>query len=75
MENYKCLWHIEKAFRIPKTDLKIRPIFHRLKNRIESLICISFTAYLIIKELEWILDRADIDMSVQRAAYLTHRNF
>ena len=31
MENYKNLWHIEKAFRMSKTDLRIRPIYHRLK--------------------------------------------
>lgn len=27
VENYRHLWQIEKAFRISKTDLKIRPIF------------------------------------------------
>jgi transposase len=42
MENYKNLWHIEKAFRMSKTDLRIRPIFHRLRNRIEAHICIAF---------------------------------
>ena len=26
IENYKNLWHIEKAFRMSKTDLRIRPI-------------------------------------------------
>ena len=26
IENYKQLWHIEKAFRMSKTDLKIRPL-------------------------------------------------
>jgi transposase len=31
IENYKNLWHIEKAFRMSKTDLRIRPIYHRLK--------------------------------------------
>ena len=30
IENYKHLWQIEKAFRISKTDLKIRPVYHRL---------------------------------------------
>jgi transposase len=55
MENYKNLWHIEKAFRMSKTDLRIRPIYHRLQSRIEAHICISFTAYCIYKELERIL--------------------
>ena len=26
IENYKQLWFIEKAFRMSKTDLKIRPV-------------------------------------------------
>ncbi len=26
IENYKNIWHIEKAFRMSKTDLRIRPI-------------------------------------------------
>ncbi len=29
---YKQLWYIEKTFRISKTDLRIRPIFHYLKR-------------------------------------------
>jgi transposase len=52
IENYAHLWKIEKAFRISKHDLHIRPIFHRLQRRIEAHICIAFTAYKVYKELE-----------------------
>lgn len=52
IENYHHLWQIEKAFRIAKSDLKIRPIYHRLQRRIEAHICISFAAYKLYKELE-----------------------
>jgi transposase len=52
IDNYKHLWKIEKAFRISKHDLKIRPIYHRLHRRIEAHITISFVAYKIYKELE-----------------------
>lgn len=52
LDNYKHLWRIEKAFRVQKTDLKIRPIYHRLQRRIEAHICISFVAYKVYKELE-----------------------
>lgn len=52
IDQYNELWMIEKAFRISKTDLRIRPIYHRLQNRIEAHICISFTAYKVYKELE-----------------------
>lgn len=72
IENYNNLWHIERAFRMSKTDLRIRPIYHRLRKRIEAHICISFTAYTIYKELERILYLNKSGISVKRAAELTH---
>ena len=51
-ENYRNLHFIERAFRMNKTDLAIRPIYHRLFNRIEAHVCICFTAYTILLELE-----------------------
>ena len=52
INHYTNLWHIEKAFRISKTDLKIRPIFHRLEERIKAHILISFVSYAIYMEFE-----------------------
>ena len=71
IENYNNLWHIERAFRMSKTDLKIRPIYHYLRNRIEAHICISFTAYAFYKELERLLRKSKTPFSVKRAAELT----
>ena len=75
MDNYKNLWHIEKAFRMSKTDLRIRPIYHRLRNRIEAHICISFTAYCIYKELERVLYQEKSNLSLKRAAEITHNMY
>lgn len=75
IENYKNLWHIEKAFRMSKTDLRIRPIYHRLQNRIEAHICISFTAYCIYKDLERVLHEQNSSLSLKRAAELTHNMY
>ena len=75
IDNYNNLWLIEKAFRISKTDLKIRPIYHRLQHRIEGHICISFTAYSIYKELERVLKSENSYLSVKRAAELTHNMY
>jgi transposase len=52
IEQYHQLWQIEKAFRISKHDLQVRPIYHHLKRRIEAHICIAFAACKIYKELE-----------------------
>jgi transposase len=75
IENYKNLWHIEKAFRMSKTDLRIRPIYHRLKHRIEGHICISFTAYCIYKELERVLKKEQSPLSLKKAAELTQNMY
>lgn len=71
IENYRHLWQIERAFRISKTDLLIRPIHHYLRHRIEAHICIAFVAYTIYKEVERLLRQAGIAMSAKRAAELT----
>lgn len=75
IENYNNLWHIEKAFRMSKTDLRIRPIYHRLRHRIEAHICISFTAYCIYKELERVLNQEKSSLSIKKAAELTHNMY
>lgn len=75
IENYNNLWHIEKAFRMSKTDLRIRPIYHRLRHRIEAHICISFTAYCIYKELERVLYQEKSSLSIKKAAELTHNMY
>jgi transposase len=71
IENYNQLWQIEKAFRISKTDLKIRPIYHRIRSRIEAHICIAFVAYTIYKEVEKRLADRNIPLSPARVAELT----
>ena len=67
VENYAHLWKIEKAFRISKTDLKIRPIYHRVQRRIEAHICISFVAYKVYKELERQLKQKGSSLSPEKA--------
>lgn len=70
--HYSHLWQIEKAFRISKTDLRVRPIHHYRKRRIEAHLCIAFVAYAIYKELESLLARKKMTMSAKRAGELTH---
>ena len=67
IEQYKQLWSIEKTFRISKSDLKIRPIYHHLKRRIEAHICIAFTACKIYKELERQLTIGKAGLSPEKA--------
>ena len=64
---YNQLWAIEKTFRISKSDLQIRPIYHRLRPRIEAHICISFVACKIYKELERLLKEKKSALSPEKA--------
>jgi transposase len=67
IENYKQLWMIEKTFRISKTDLRIRPVYHYVKRRIEAHICIAFIACKIYKELERQLAEKKSELSPEKA--------
>ncbi|HPC18158.1 MAG TPA: transposase [Candidatus Hydrogenedentes bacterium] len=71
IENYGPLWQVEKAFRISKTDLRIRPMHHRRRRRIEAHVLVAFVAYTIYKELERRLHLAKVAISPQCAAELT----
>jgi len=70
IDNYHYLFMIERAFRFNKSDLDIRPMYHRLINRIEAHICICFTAYTIMLELERKLKGAGSQITLHRAMFL-----
>ena len=75
LENYRNLFHIERAFRMSKTDLRIRPVYHRLRNRVEAHICVAFTAYAVYKELERVLNEEKASMSLKKASEITHNMY
>ena len=50
--HYQNQYAVEKAFRISKTDLRVRPIYHRIENRIKAHILICFVAYAVYMEFE-----------------------
>ena len=66
---------MHKAFRISKTDLRIRPIFHRLKHRIESHLIIAICSYKLYKELERQLKERETGISVEKAIRLMNSIF
>ncbi len=49
---YHNLWRVEQSFRMSKSDLQTRPIFHYKENAIRSHILICFTALIMEKYLE-----------------------
>ena len=65
-EHYNGLWIIERAYRVTKGTLEIRPMFHFTPRRIEAHVCICFVAYKVYKELERILKITGINLSVDK---------
>lgn len=62
IEHYNNQYDVERAFRISKTDLKIRPIYHRLETRIKAHILISFVSYAVYKEFERKIKLSELDI-------------
>lgn len=67
---YHNLWHVERAFRISKPKIEIRPMFHFTRRRIEAHVCICFVALKVYKELERLLKLSGINMSVDKVLEL-----
>ena len=44
---YHDLWHVEKSFRMSKSDLDARPMFNRMRDAIEAHLTIVFTALAV----------------------------
>lgn len=64
ISEYHGLWVVERAFRVSKGALEMRPMFHFTERRIEAHVCICFIAYKVYKELERLIAVNDIGMSV-----------
>jgi transposase len=50
---YHQLFQVEATFRMAKSDLKARPIFHRKRDSIEALLTIVFAALAIGRNIEF----------------------
>ncbi len=52
VDYYHELWHVEQAFRMSKTDLKTRPIFHYVHDSIRAHVLLCFMGLMMGKFLE-----------------------
>ncbi|HZE14946.1 MAG TPA: IS1634 family transposase [Mycobacterium sp.] len=49
---YHDLWQVEKSFRMAKSDLRARPVFHHQRESIESHLTIVFAALAVSRHLQ-----------------------
>ena len=66
VDQYHGLWVVERAFRVSKGTLDMRPMFHFNPRRIEAHVCICFVAYKVYKELERQIMLSNIPLSVDK---------
>ncbi|ARM30481.1 transposase [Prosthecochloris sp. HL-130-GSB] len=52
IEYYQDLWHVEQAFRMSKSDLQARPIFHRTQDSIKAHMLVCFMGLMMGKYME-----------------------
>lgn len=52
IDSYHDLWHVEQSFRMSKTDLQARPMFHRQRDAIEAHLTVVFTALAVARYLQ-----------------------
>ena len=66
ISNYGMLWKIEESFRIMKSSMEVRPIFHWTEERIKGHFVVCFLSFLLERTLEFKLKEKDIDHSTEQ---------
>jgi len=73
LTKYNDLWNVEAAFRVTKHDLKVRPVFHWKPRRITAHMAICFTAYALVKHLEYRVRLCYRKLSIEKIRQLLIR--
>jgi hypothetical protein len=50
--SYHDLWRVEQSFRMSKTDLRARPMFHHTRDAIQAHLTIVFAALAVARHLQ-----------------------
>lgn len=66
LKRYRDLWHVEEAFRVAKSTLKTRPIFHWIAYRIKAHVLLCFINLFLERFLELLLRQNHIYLTPDR---------
>jgi len=64
LDTYLQLQEVERCFRVIKSVVKLRPMYHYRDRRVEAHIFLNFLAFLLAKVLQLKLQAAQIDGSI-----------
>lgn len=75
--HYGNLWHVEKSFRMSKSDLKARPTFHFKRQRVIAHLTICVCALGVLREFEERLQAAlpEVGLSLALEQLLAMREY
>lgn len=62
---YRRLWVIEESFRIQKTDLSVRPIYHFKPERVEAHLLLCYLAFALVRYAERRIEIQKEKISIQ----------
>ena len=64
LDAYLQLQEIERCFRVIKSVLELRPVYHHRQRRVETHVFLNFLAFLLVKTLEQKLRAAGLEVSI-----------
>jgi transposase len=59
VQTYQMLWRIENSFRVLKTTLDLRPVYHWTEKRIQGHIMICFLSLYLLRAIEYKINRQE----------------
>ena len=63
ISQYHNLWKVEKAFRMSKSDLQTRPVYHHNSDKVKAHLVLCFVSLLVMKVTERLLAKKNISLT------------
>lgn len=73
LNTYRGLWQVEQTFRIAKSNLKIRPIFHYNLDRIRAHFLICYMSLALIRYIEFELKKNNLHYPIDELHLLLNQ--
>jgi transposase len=72
IEAYRTLWRIEESFKVMKSTLEVRPIFHWRPEYIHGHFVLCFLAFMLERKLEMLINEQEIENSPEKIQEALH---
>lgn len=73
LNTYRGLWQVEQTFRIAKSNLEIRPVFHYNTDRIRAHFLICYMSLALIRYVEFELIKNNLHYPIDQLHFLLNQ--